>query len=213
MKLNWKIVIALIAGFALLSSKAFGQSSNSNNNAMVKLFLDSFTKAFGALNEAQAKSIAQIVLSFIANGDRDLRKLAYILATAWHESKLLLVKEKRAAPGTDVYSKQERYWNTGFYGRGYVQLTHESNYKKLGNVLGIDLVTNPDLALDRIYSADILVIGMLEGLFTGAALSRYINNGQADYINARKVVNGVDRADLIAGYTATIIKNMEYPIV
>lgn len=213
MKFNWKIALATFIGIVFVANAGKSQSSNDPElDQMVKLFLDSLTKSFGPLNEAQAKSVAQIVLSFLNYGDRDLRKLAYILATAYHESKLLLVKEKRGTPGTELYNRQEAYWNTNFFGRGFVQLTHERNYKKLGDFLGVDLVRNPDLALDRVVSADILVAGMINGLFTGVALSRFIYNAFVDYFNARKVVNGLDRADLIAGYTANIIKNLEYPI-
>lgn len=213
MKLNWKIALATILGILLLGSTAKSQSNDDPElDQMVKIFLDSLNKSFGPLNEAQAKSIAQIVLSFLNYGDRDLRKLAYILATAYHESKLLLVKEKRGTPGTDLYNRQENYWNTGFFGRGFVQLTHERNYKKLGEFLGVDLVKNPDLALDRVVSADVLVAGMTNGLFTGVALSRFIYGTFVDYYNARKVVNGIDRADLIAGYTTKIIANLEYQV-
>jgi len=35
-----------------------------------------------------------------------------------------------------------------YKGRGYIQLTGRSNYTNYGNILGIDLVGSPDLALD-----------------------------------------------------------------
>ena len=210
---QWKITIAILTGLLLLSKKAKANSPYSDYDYMLKLFLDSFTKSFGPLKDAQTKSIAQIVLSFIDYGDRDLRKLAYILATAWHESKLVLDKEKRCQLGTKCYQLQEAYWYTGFYGRGLIQITHEDNYKRMGKALGIDLANNPELALDRVVSADIAVRGMMEGIFTGVALSRYINGATADYFNARKVVNRTDQAELISSYTASIIKNLEYQIV
>jgi putative chitinase len=211
MKINWTVAIVTgIIGLLLFSAGASAQSSN-ELETMIKLYLDSFTKSFGRPNQAQSESIAQIISSFLIYGDRDFRKLTYILATAWHESKLQLVKEKRATEGSDLYIIQQKYWNSGYYGRGFVQLTFKSNYVKMGNRIGIDLVNNPELALDRRYAADIIVLGMMEGLFTGVALINYINNVE-DYVNARKVVNGLDRAELIAGHTASIIKNMEYQI-
>ena len=124
-----------------------------------------------------------------------------------------MVKEKRGTPGSALYQLQEKYWNTGFYGRGFVQLTHRENYIKLGKILNIDLVNNPDLALDRRYASDIINIGMMQGLFTGVSLHNYISFSHADYFNARKVVNGTDRAQLIADYTTKIINNLEYQIV
>lgn len=201
--------IGLIALVASLLAKS---KSENETEYMIKIFLDGIQKAFGKLNQAQVQSITQIVWSFQIYGDRDLRKLAYILATAWHESKLVLDKEKRCTPGTKCYALQEAYWYTGYYGRGLIQITHEDNYKRMGKALGIDLANNPELALDRVVSADIAVRGMMEGIFTGVALSRYINGANADYFNARKVVNRTDQAELISSYTASIIKNLEYQI-
>lgn len=179
---------------------------------MIKLFLDSFSKSFAKPNQAQSQSIAQIISSFQINGDRDFRKLAYIIATAWHESKLLTIKEIRGTVGSDLYNLQEKYWNTGYFGRGFVQLTHKANYEKMGKRLNIDLVNNPELALVKNNAADILVIGMMEGIFTGKKLNDYINNTQADYFTARKIVNGTDRAKLIEEYTLKILSNLEYQI-
>jgi hypothetical protein len=212
MKINWPLTISTgIIAILILSTTGSAQSS-SELEYMISLYLNAFEKAFGKLNQAQSQNITQIVTSFLFNGDRDFRKLNYILATSWHESRLQLVVEKRAAPGSDAYAKQEKYWYTGFYGRGLAQLTHEDNYRKMGKRLNIDLVNNPDLALDKRYSADILVIGMMEGIFTGVGLGNYINRSTEDYFNARKVVNGVDRAQLIADYTSKINNNLEFQI-
>lgn len=179
---------------------------------MVKLYLDAYRKINPVLTPEQCKSITQIVLSFQQHGDRDLRKLNYILATAQHESKLQPIKEYRAKEGTEVFKLQERYWSSGFYGRGFVQLTWFDNYKKMGTLLNIDLISNPDLALIHKNAADILVIGMMQGIFTGASLSRFINEKTEDYVNARKIVNGLDKAELIAEYCKAIKSNLEYPI-
>jgi len=204
------LVIGLIS-FVLIQAGATG--FNSEQNQMVSLYLNSFKKTFGSLSASQANYISQIVVSFLDHGDRDWRKLSYILATAWHETggfKYLI--EQRAKPGTDLYNIQNKYWPSGFYGRGLVQLTHETNYKKMGDILGIDLVNNPDLAADPRYAADILVIGMMKGIFTGKALNNYINV-IADYFNARRVVNGTDKAQLIADYATSINKNFDFQII
>ena len=134
-----------------------------------------------------------------------MNKLTYILATAWHESKLRPIREIRARQGTALYETQNRYWFTGYYGRGFVQLTWESNYQKMGDWLGINLVGNPDLALDPHYAAQIIVFGMMNGSFTSRPLSRYINGSNVDFVNARRVVNGTDRASLIASYAQDIL--------
>ena len=59
---------------------------------------------------------------------------------------------------------------------------------------------SPDLALVPKHAADILVLGCTEGWFTGKKLSDYLNNMASGYREARKVVNGLDDADLIASY-------------
>lgn len=81
-----------------------------------------------------------------------------------------------------------------------MQLTWERNYAKMSQFLGVDLVKHPDLALEPKYAAKILVYGMLKGLFTRKPLAQYINANQVDFYNARKTVNGLDRAERIANY-------------
>lgn len=166
-------------------------------------------KAFGQLGQIQKDSIKQIYLAFLKYGDGDQNKLAYILGTARHESNFRPIKERRAAPSqTTVYNLQNAYWNTGYYGRGFVQLTWQRNYQKMSNFLGVDLVSNPDLALNPKYAAKILVYGMLNGSFTRKPLSQYIQGGKADFYNARKVVNGLDKASLIANYATLLQTNL-----
>jgi hypothetical protein len=92
------------------------------------------------------------------------------------------------------------YWRDGWFGRGFVQLTHKRNYERASRELGIDLVSNPARAMDPAISAKVLVRGMMGGWFTGAALPRFINATEADYVNARRSVNGLDRARDIAAY-------------
>lgn len=40
-----------------------------------------------------------------------------------------------------------------FHGRGFIQLTHDYNYKAFSDIIGIDLVSNPDVMLDPEPSA------------------------------------------------------------
>ena len=81
-----------------------------------------------------------------------------------------------------------------FYGRGFVQLTWRNNYAKAGAKVGADLVTQPDLATQPETAAKIIACGMAEGL------ADYITDSRCDYVAARRIVNGTDKADLIAGY-------------
>lgn len=85
-----------------------------------------------------------------------------------------------------------------YCGRGYVQLTWKSNYQKLGDLIGFPLVGNPDLAMRPDIAAEIMVKGMSLGLFTGKKLADYITAEKCDFVNARKVINGLDHAKEIA---------------
>ncbi|MGH7186580.1 MAG: hypothetical protein ACREIB_09940, partial [Pseudomonadota bacterium] len=86
-----------------------------------------------------------------------------------------------------------------FRGRGYVQLTGRPNYMKAGRLLGVDLIGNPELALEPDIAGKIIVDGMMQGWFTARALPQYVNTSKVDFREARRVVNGLDKADLIAG--------------
>lgn len=137
---------------------------------------------------------------------------AYVLATCWHESAHLIrpIYERGARDYFNKYEPGTRIGdmlgnvNAGdgylYRGRGYVQLTGRANYAKAGAKLGLDLIRLPDLALIPANAAQILVVGMLEGWFTGKSLSSYITLSSSDFVNARRIINGMDRADLIAGY-------------
>ena len=137
----------------------------------------------------------------------DKRWLAYILATAYHETAHTFdpvreIGKGRLRPyGRKRKQTGEPYTNEHlYYGRGHVQLTWYENYEKFGKLLGIDLLNNPDLALDMNTSIRIMFKGMTRGLFTGVNLSRYFNDEREDWISARKIINGTDKAEMIANY-------------
>jgi hypothetical protein len=87
-----------------------------------------------------------------------------------------------------------------YYGRGYVQLTWIKNYEKMGALLKADLVGNPELALDPKIAAQVMFEGMIRGSFTGKRLADFFNDAKTDWPNARKIINGLDRAEMIASY-------------
>lgn len=128
-------------------------------------------------------------------------QLAYVLATAYHETAHTMkpVREAYWVKNAEAWRKKNlRYWP--WYGRGFVQLTWEPNYQKATEKLGIDFIKNPDNALEPNAAADIAVLGMIEGWFTGKKLSDYITLQKSDFEGARKIINGVDDKVLIAGY-------------
>ena len=145
--------------------------------------------------------------------------VAYILATTSHESLFAPIREytfdkpwTQAAIEyfTNNYEGRSDLGNTQtgdgarFAGRGYVQLTGRRNYTLMTEILqehgyNVDLVANPDMALDSEIAAFVMLYGMLYGLFTGHKLMDYLYNGK-DYIGARLIVNRQDKAEQIAGY-------------
>lgn len=159
----------------------------------------------------------------------DKRHLAYILASVFHETggRMVPVRETFASTDAGAIAALDKaykagrlgqvskpYWRKGangkaYFGRGDIQLTHEENYKVLGERIGVDLVGNPSLALDLDISAEIAIVGMLEGLFTGKKLTDYFNLKKDDPVGARAVVNGRDKAKLIAGYYKSFLDGLE----
>lgn len=121
---------------------------------------------------------------------------AYVLATTYHETAHTMKPVREY--GGEKYLKSKKYYP--YVGMGYVQLTWKENYEKAGKYLSVDFVKNPKLLLEAKYAAPILVIGMKEGWFTGKKLSDYITLQKSDFAGARRIVNGTDRASLIAGY-------------
>jgi hypothetical protein len=126
------------------------------------------------------------------------RTFAYCLATAWHETAFTM--QPVVEYGGESYLKSKPYYP--WYGRGLVQLTWEENYQKQDTKLGLNgaLMKNPDLALDPVIATKILLLGMADGDFTGKRLGTYFTSDLTDWYNARRIVNGTDRAQDIAAY-------------
>lgn len=138
----------------------------------------------------QDATVRAIIAECQKQGVTDPAQIAYVLGTVQHESGFKPIPEIDGASA----------WYAPYYGRGFVQITHEANYRKYQDLLGIPLVSQPDLALRPDVAAFILVHGMRTGNFTGRKLSDYISGDNRDFYNARRIVNGTDRASLIAGY-------------
>ena len=78
--------------------------------------------------------------------------------------------------------------------------------KKASEKLKHDFLNNPDDVMQIEHATNILLLGMKDGWFTGRKLSDYINQSKKDYLNARRIINGMDKASLIAGYAETFEK-------
>lgn len=150
---------------------------------------------------------------------RSIGWLAYMLATTYHETAFTMqpisefgdterfsrLYEDRADLGNNHPGDGAK-----FHGRGYVQLTGRRNYTAMTSIVREfypsvpDFTDDPEATKDPRYAAIIMFYGMFLGIFTGKALKNYIGDpdkGQfVDYFNARRVINGLDRARKIEGY-------------
>ena len=132
-----------------------------------------------------------IVQECMNNKVTDPKQIAYILGTAQHESGNF--KYAREIGGASQAKRLGYEGGADYAGRGFVQLTHKSNYEKMDRALGLNgaLIKNPELAADPKIAAKILVVGMRDGMFTGKPLGKFINGENEDFMGARRVVNGV----------------------
>lgn len=158
--------------------------------------------AFGPLSQDQVDGFSA-VLAALKGWDRTW--VAYALATAWHETaKTMQPIKELGGPAyfTRMYdingdrpAKARELGNLAagdgarYAGRGYVQLTGKTNYARYG------IADSPDDAMKPDVAAKILRDGMEAGRFTGKKLADYL---PGDYFNARRIINGLDKAEAIA---------------
>lgn len=194
----------------------------------------------GRFSQKQVDGINHIVDAWDKSVFDDLRWLAYMLGTAYHETAATMrpIKEYGSvAYFTGMYDVRGRRPDTArkmgntkpgdgarYCGRGYVQLTWKSNYAAAGKLLGIDLVANPDLAMDPDIAAKIMFEGMTRAdiifedsttgdgdfSFTGRTLEQYFHDTTEDWIGARRIINGTDHAAMIAATARLFNDALEY---
>lgn len=181
-----------------------------DRNEIKKFYLSSAT--FRGVGKDNINLILDEIEKRDLQGDK--RQVAYVLGTAFREtaSTLIPVHEAMGCKTEACIHKyvgaygQPKKNGKSYYGRGFSQLTHDRNYKKFGQLLGLQpssaLYDNPDLALEPKIAAAIIVIGMFDGYFTDKyKLSDFFSANKADWVGARKMVNpGSPRAAVTAGY-------------
>lgn len=180
----------------------------------------------GKLSNSQIAGMSAMLDEWERRKLTDLRHLAYILATAYHEV------DKTMQPideyGGDAYfrrmydiegarpAKARELGNIHpgdgalFHGRTFPQLTGRDNYRRMTRLVtmprfGVDIEKEPDRANELPIAIAIMFEGMLRaesqfGDFTGVALEDYFNDRRDDPINARRTVNGLDCAEKIASH-------------
>lgn len=185
-----------------------------------------------ALTQGQVSGMTSILDA--CPPDLGTSELAYCLATAFHETArtMLPIKEhggdayfrRMYDPQGDRPATAKMLGNTvpgdgaKFAGRGYVQLTGRTNYRRATGELqnrgyldrSLDLTAAPDMAMTPDIAAPIMFLGMAEGWFTGKKLADYFGPGKlGDPVNARRIINGTDKAQTIAAYHDAFLKALK----
>lgn len=141
----------------------------------------------GTLTQPQVDGLNQILDEWDRRALTDPRWLAYMLATVKWEtgSKMQPVREG----GGEDYLRKKPYYP--WVGEGLVQVTWEINARKFGATSPGQLMTWP-IALKALFD------GMIGGMFTGKKLADYFTPAVTDPVNARRIINGTDKAAEIA---------------
>lgn len=183
----------------------------------------------GSMTLAQVDGVNLIIAAWDRHAPNGtFEGLAYVFATAYHETARTMepVRETLATSSAQAVIRLDRAWKSGRmpwvtrrywatdrnnqspHGRGLVQLTHPENYEKADRKLGLGgaLIKNYDLAMRADISAKITVIGMTEGWFTAKKLSDYCRAGRPDFRGARRIINGTDKAAVIAAYAQEFLE-------
>ena len=202
-------------------------------------FYKKYRDHFGSLSQSQVDGL-NMLIGFIESDKQitDKRWVAYMLATVYHETGRTFLPAKEKG-GRDYfirkYGSQTKVGkglgndtpNEGavYAGRGYSQVTGESNYeyqekviraeypdvvsrfeKRTGRKFDLTVgdqpndANDPDNMLDAEIAYCSMSVSMRKGLYTGVGLKKYIHGNVCDFFNSRKIINGLDCAEKIAVY-------------
>lgn len=185
----------------------------------------------GKLTQPQVDGMNVILDECDRRGLTELSWLAYMLATTFHETACWMqpVIETRqgnepANPSVDEAVRRldrsfaagrlpwvrQPYWRKdadgmSWLGRGFVQLTFKINYLNAERRTGIPCAAHPELMLTAGPAATVMFDGMIGGWFTGRKLGDYLGGSKRDFVNARRIINGVESASLVASYASQFL--------
>jgi putative chitinase len=161
------------------------------------------------INEAESRKIPN-------------EQLAYILATEYHETDKTMQPIEEYGKGVKkTYGRKIKYSGQPYFkpdkiyfGRGHTQNTWYEVYERLTQLAKFqgkdwDFLNNPELLLQMEKSIWATFEGMTKGIYTGKKLSDYFNAKQNDPVNARRIINGTDKAQLISEYYNVFLKALQ----
>jgi peptidoglycan hydrolase-like protein with peptidoglycan-binding domain len=190
------------------SVTVYDPNRSSTSSPKAQRIVNSISNA--TIRRYAANSVPIILKECDASNVSDRGQIAYILATAQHESHLgqwmVEFASGQAYEGRRDLGNTQRGDGVRYKGRGFVQITGRRNYTDWSRRLGVDLVGNPQMATQPDIAAKILVRGMRDGTFTGRRLSEFISGNTQDFYNARRIVNGLDRASHIANIARNFLR-------
>lgn len=177
-------------------------------------------ETFAALHRLELKSsptgLSTLLERLISDPDViDVRWACYMLATVKHETANTFQpieefgkgKGKEYGAPVEYKDKNSKVYSHVYYGRGYVQLTWMDKYLNVGKAIGHgdELVVDPTLAMNEEIAYQIMSYGMRSGAFTTRKhkLEDYIGRTNCDYVHARRIINGLDKAHLVAEHATT----------
>jgi putative chitinase len=171
----------------------------------------------------------------------DDRWLAYVLATAYHETGAAMqpVSENLNYGAPGLLRTFPRYFSpadAAAYARKPEKIANRAYANRLGNgseasgdgwlYRGRGLVqitgranyrtygieNQPDAALEPETAISILFDGMIHGRFTGKSLGDFFNATTEDWRGARQIINRMDRADDVARYARAFYASVSYTL-
>ncbi|MDR6900203.1 hypothetical protein [Rhizobium miluonense] len=191
----------------------------------------------GRLSANQVNGMEAILVAWRA-APFDTRWLAYMLATAYHETDRTMcpVSENLNYSASGLLATFPKYFTisqAAAYARQPQRIANRAYANRMGNrneasgdgwryrgrglvqITGRDnyakygIAEDPDKALDPVKAVEILFDGMINGRFTGKRLADYFSATASDWTGARKIINGTDRATDIAGYAKKFAAALE----